>query len=84
MEAISRQTFENGITCSSTCENVPPCFPIVIDPNEDPRISNRNCMEFTRSSATCGSGQTSIFFRKLEKREQLNRLTSFIDASQVK
>ena len=26
---------------------------------------------------------TSVFFHKLQKREQLNQLTSFIDASQV-
>ena len=38
MEAISRQTFENGITCSATCENRPPCFPI--------QINNGRCMEF--------------------------------------
>jgi len=40
-------------------------------------------MEFTRSSATCGSGSTSVFFGKVQPREQLNRLTSYIDASQV-
>lgn len=36
MEAISRETFENGITCSSTCNHDPPCFPINI-PIDDPR-----------------------------------------------
>lgn len=40
-------------------------------------------MEFTRSSAACGSGSTSVFFDKIQPREQLNQLTSFIDASQV-
>ena len=40
-------------------------------------------MEFTRSSPTCGSGSTSVFFEDLQQREQVNRLTSFIDASQV-
>lgn len=40
-------------------------------------------MEFTRSSAACGSGSTSVFFSKLQKREQINQLTSYIDASQV-
>jgi hypothetical protein len=48
------------------------------------RIRGRECMEFTRSSATCGSGSTSVFFGKVQPREQLNRLTSFIDASQVR
>ena len=30
-----------------------------------------------------GSGPTSVFFENLLKRKQLNRLTSYIDASQV-
>ena len=36
MEAISRETFENGITCSSTCDYSTPCFPIEI-PDDDNR-----------------------------------------------
>jgi hypothetical protein len=51
--------------------------------NDTFRIRGRECMEFTRSSATCGSGSTSVFFGKVQPREQLNRLTSHIDASQV-
>ena len=70
MEAVSRQTFENGITCSATCENRPPCFPI--------KTKDGHCMEFTRSSSTCGSGATSVFFDRLQKREQLNQLTSYV------
>ena len=70
MEAVSRQTFENGITCSATCENRPPCFPI--------KTNDGHCMEFTRSSSTCGSGATSVFFDRLQKREQLNQLTSYV------
>ena len=81
MEAISRETFDNGITCSATCQNQLPCFPIHI-PSGDHRV-NRSCMEFTRSSAACGSGHTSAFFDRLQPREQLNTPTSFIDASQV-
>ena len=41
------------------------------------------CIEFTRSSPTCGSGKTSVFFQSLLQREQINRLTSFIDGSQA-
>ncbi|XP_059088461.1 peroxidasin-like isoform X1 [Tigriopus californicus] len=82
MEAISRETFENGITCGAICENSPPCFPIEV-PDGDLRITPDSCMEFTRSSAACGSGSTSVFFDKIQPREQLNQLTSFIDASQV-
>ena len=36
MEAVSRQTFNDGITCSATCDNDPPCFPIEM-PANDPR-----------------------------------------------
>jgi hypothetical protein len=36
MESISRETFENGITCGATCDNRPPCFPIKIEEG-DPR-----------------------------------------------
>ena len=36
MEAISRETFENGVTCGLSCDNEPPCFPIKI-PLDDPR-----------------------------------------------
>ena len=41
-------------------------------------------MEFVRSSAACGSGATSVFYDTLQPREQINALTSFIDASQVR
>ena len=49
------------------------------------RSTDKKCMEFTRSSATCGSGSTSALFGAGggRVREQLNQLTSFMDASQV-
>lgn len=65
-----------------SCDYAPPCFPIEIPP-DDPRIRNHRCMEFTRSSAVCGSGMTSVFFNTVLPREQINQLTSYIDASQV-
>jgi hypothetical protein len=40
-------------------------------------------MDFVRSSAICGSGGTSVLFDSVNPREQINQLTSFIDASQV-
>lgn len=43
----------------------------------------RRCIDFVRSSAICGSGMTSIFFDSVQHREQINQLTSFIDASMV-
>lgn len=49
----------------------------------DPRVINRRCIDFIRTSAVCGSGMTSVLFGTLQPREQINQLTSFIDASQV-
>lgn len=52
-------------------------------PENDPRIRNRRCMDFIRSSSVCGSGLTSVFFDTIQPREQINQLTAFIDGSQV-
>ncbi|XP_052896954.1 peroxidasin isoform X1 [Anopheles moucheti] len=82
--AIPSVTSESwdGVDCKKTCEYAAPCYPIDIPPG-DPRINNRRCIDFVRSSAVCGSGMTSIFFGSVQPREQINQLTSFIDASQV-
>ncbi|CAH1389660.1 unnamed protein product [Nezara viridula] len=82
--AIPSTTAESweGVDCKKTCKATPPCFPMEAD-HEDPRIKNRRCMDFIRSSAICGSGMTSIFFNKIQQREQINQLTAFIDATQV-
>uniref|UniRef100_A0A4Y0BLU1 Peroxidasin n=1 Tax=Anopheles funestus TaxID=62324 RepID=A0A4Y0BLU1_ANOFN len=82
--AIPSVTSESwdGVDCKKTCEYAAPCYPIDIPPG-DPRIRNRRCIDFVRSSAVCGSGMTSIFFGSVQPREQINQLTSFIDASQV-
>ena len=45
-------------------------------------MHSSRCMEFTRSSAACGSGATSVFFDRVQTREQINQLTAYIDASQ--
>ncbi|XP_045133366.1 peroxidasin-like isoform X1 [Portunus trituberculatus] len=82
LPSISSESFHDGESCQRTCDYAPPCFPIEIPP-DDPRIRNHRCMEFTRSSAVCGSGMTSVFFNTVLPREQINQLTSFIDASQV-
>ena len=74
--------FNDGESCKESCENQQPCFPIQI-PKDDPRIKKYKCMEFTRSSAVCGSGSTSVFFDSITPRQQINQITSFIDASNV-
>ena len=75
-------SLRTGQTCGATCSNEPPCFSIPLPPG-DPRGGEGRCIEFTRSSPTCGSGKTSVFFESLQQREQINRLTAFIDGSQV-
>nr|AKR04374.1 peroxidasin [Chilo suppressalis] len=81
LPSVSSQTWD-GVDCKKTCDYAAPCFPIDVPPN-DPRVTNRRCIDFIRTSAVCGSGITSVLFSKLQPREQINQLTSFIDASQV-
>lgn len=81
LPAVSAESWD-GVDCKKTCDFSPPCYPIEV-PENDPRVNNRRCIDFVRSSSTCGSGMTSIFFGKIQPREQINQLTSFIDASQV-
>ena len=78
----STTRFTDGADCTSKCENQPPCFPIMI-PKNDTRIKKHRCMQFTRSSSVCGTGTTSVFFSTLTMREQMNQITSFMDASNV-
>ncbi|XP_065362237.1 peroxidasin [Calliphora vicina] len=79
--SVSSESWD-GIDCKKTCEFAPPCYPIEVPPN-DPRIKNRRCIDVVRSSSICGSGMTSVFFDSVQHREQINQLTSYIDASQV-
>ncbi|XP_075162195.1 peroxidasin [Haematobia irritans] len=79
--SVSSESWD-GVDCKKTCEFAPPCYPIEVPPN-DPRISNRRCIDLVRSSSICGSGMTSVFFDTIQHREQINQLTSYIDASQV-
>ncbi|XP_050683951.1 peroxidasin-like [Leptidea sinapis] len=81
LPSVSSQTWD-GVDCKKTCDYAPPCFPIEV-PQGDLRITNRRCIDFIRTSAVCGSGMTSVLFENLQAREQINQLTSFIDASQV-
>uniref|UniRef100_A0A7M4EK91 Eosinophil peroxidase n=1 Tax=Crocodylus porosus TaxID=8502 RepID=A0A7M4EK91_CROPO len=68
-------TFHETVNCETSCVKAPPCFPIKI-PRNDPRIKNTNdCIPFTRSAPACSMGSAV--------REQINALTSFLDASMV-
>ncbi|KAL8583777.1 hypothetical protein ACOMHN_036412 [Nucella lapillus] len=81
-QAISFSRFSDGTRCNETCENRNPCYPIPV-PNSDQRIQSYTCLGFTRSSSTCNTGSTSLFYNTVAPREQLNAITSFIDASNV-
>ena len=82
--AVSLNRFSNGIACRDSCTNDQPCFPIEVMPNDTLRTHlPGKCMEFVRSSAVCGTGETSLITNKIYQREQVNQLTAFIDASNV-
>ncbi|KAM5310174.1 eosinophil peroxidase [Glossophaga mutica] len=74
-ESPARVAFTAGVDCERTCAQLPPCFPIKIPPN-DPRIKDqRDCIPFFRSAPSCPN--------KNIVRNQINALTSFVDASMV-
>ncbi|KAH9490877.1 hypothetical protein Btru_034171 [Bulinus truncatus] len=81
-QALSYARFSDGRNCNATCENTNPCFPIPV-PASDPRITEHACLGFTRSSATCNTDTTSLFYKTLMPRQQLNVLTAFIDGSMI-
>uniref|UniRef100_A0A8C9K6H6 Myeloperoxidase n=1 Tax=Panthera tigris altaica TaxID=74533 RepID=A0A8C9K6H6_PANTA len=69
-------SFITSVDCKTSCEQEPPCFPLKIPP-DDPRIRNqRDCLPFFRSSPACTESNITI-------RNQINALTSFMDASMV-
>ncbi|KAM8817284.1 eosinophil peroxidase [Rhynchonycteris naso] len=75
-ESPARVSFTASVDCERTCAQLPPCFPIKIPPS-DPRIRNqRDCIPFFRSSASCPQNKNTV-------RNQINALTSFVDASMV-
>ncbi|XP_032299775.1 thyroid peroxidase [Coturnix japonica] len=84
-QSISRTSFLTGKECQMTCERQNPCFPIKVTTN-DTLSKGVDCLPFYRSSPTCGTGDHSILFGNLSAlipRQQINGLTSFIDASTV-
>jgi len=79
-QSLSTSTFQGLTNCRETCENEPPCFPMVV-PDDDPRVTTRRCIPFFRSSAVCGSGDTSSLTGRIIPREQLSTINSFVDGS---
>uniref|UniRef100_A0A3Q2ZI23 Peroxidasin n=1 Tax=Kryptolebias marmoratus TaxID=37003 RepID=A0A3Q2ZI23_KRYMA len=82
--ALSQSRFSDGQLCVQVCTNDPPCFPVQFPPNDQRQLrSGARCMFFVRSSPVCGSGMTSLLMNSVYPREQINQITSYIDASNV-
>ncbi|XP_019712537.1 eosinophil peroxidase isoform X2 [Hippocampus comes] len=76
-QSPSTVAFRSGADCTQTCSQDSPCFPIEIPPS-DPRYGIQSCMPFFRSAPSCVDGVGPPLHR-----EQLNAITSFVDASMV-
>ncbi|KAK3286283.1 hypothetical protein CYMTET_6151 [Cymbomonas tetramitiformis] len=80
------------VCANCSMDNTDTCYPIPIL-DGDPDFEVGSCIKFTRSDADCGSGlgftgatcdtKDSAGVRTSSWREQLNGITSYIDASQV-
>ncbi|XP_023974729.1 thyroid peroxidase [Physeter macrocephalus] len=84
-QSASHAAFGGGADCQRTCENRSPCFPIQLQANASP-AAGPACLPFYRSSPTCGSGTQGALFGNVSwasPRQQMNGLTSFLDASTV-
>ncbi|NWT14787.1 PERT peroxidase, partial [Vireo altiloquus] len=84
-QSTSRTTFLSGMECQMTCEKQNPCFPIKV-PTSDTLSAGMDCLPFYRSSPACGTGDHGTLFGNisvLDTRQQINGLTSFLDASTV-
>nr|XP_061812911.1 eosinophil peroxidase-like [Nerophis lumbriciformis] len=96
-QSPSTAAFRTGADCTRTCSQDSPCFPIEVFhlfvckarflgpvkpklypqiPPSDPRYGIQSCMPFFRSAPSCADGPHL-------HREQLNAITSFVDASMV-
>uniref|UniRef100_A0A8C8LZN6 Thyroid peroxidase n=1 Tax=Oncorhynchus tshawytscha TaxID=74940 RepID=A0A8C8LZN6_ONCTS len=84
-QSTSRAAFLGGLDCLKTCENINPCFPIETFP-DDKLSGNRSCVPFFRSSPACFSGNAQAAttdIKQVLQRQQMNSITSFLDASTV-
>ncbi|CAF0794048.1 unnamed protein product [Rotaria sordida] len=82
VQATSNTRFSDSLRCLSSCSYEPPCYPIRVPDDDHLRQERGSCLEFVRSAAICLSGETS-FLHLPYRREQINSLTSFFDASNV-
>lgn len=83
-QSKSISAFQGNVRCDQTCQNLNPCFPIQLPADDVLRERGRNCLPFFRSASTCGTGNIANgMFQSLLSREQLNAVTSYIDASTV-
>uniref|UniRef100_A0A8C4D7C8 Sushi domain-containing protein n=1 Tax=Dicentrarchus labrax TaxID=13489 RepID=A0A8C4D7C8_DICLA len=71
--------FWTGVDCLTTCENIHPCFPIETG---DITSDAQGCMPFHRSVPACYVSCGSDIGQALQ-RQQMNAITSFMDASLV-
>ncbi|XP_027130877.1 thyroid peroxidase [Larimichthys crocea] len=71
--------FWTGVDCLTTCEYMHPCFPIETG---DIISGAQGCMPFFRSLPACFVNSGSDIEQALQ-RQQLNAITSFMDASVV-
>lgn len=82
VQATSNTRFSDSLRCISSCSFEPPCYPIRVPDDDHYREERGSCIEFVRSAAICLSGETS-FLHLPYRREQINSLTSFFDASNI-
>ncbi|CAL8284876.1 unnamed protein product, partial [Lota lota] len=70
----TRDATDVGVDCLNTCQNVHPCFPI--------QSAAEGCLPFFRSSPAC-IANFQLANKQVLQRQQINTITSFIDASVV-
>ncbi|XP_071327314.1 thyroid peroxidase [Trachinotus anak] len=78
-QSTSRAASVTFTDCLNTCENVHPCFPIK---THDMLSTAQGCMPFHRSASVCFVNCVSDIGQALQ-RQQMNAISSFIDASVV-